>query len=172
MGTRHAAFLQGNHLHNGKVVGVEAESPPLVGTDSEVEGESSYQIADQYYGALRGWCMLVIWSFASCHLSSAHFICKTIYQHSLRLPQPICTHEFAIEKTAAELLCLHSANDSCTIASSQLATIKRRLIDLKIEIQPNLISEHYCGKQSKLKLQSDRQVTPLYCKTQSIWSFN
>lgn len=52
MDTRHGAFLQGNHLHNGKVVGVE--SPPLVGTVSEVEGERSYQIADQYYGALRG----------------------------------------------------------------------------------------------------------------------
>lgn len=54
MGTRHGAFLQGNHLHNGKVVGVGAKSPLLVGTVSEVEGESSYQIADQYYGALRG----------------------------------------------------------------------------------------------------------------------
>lgn len=39
MGTRRGAFLRGNHLHNGKVVGVGAESSSLVGTVSEVEGE-------------------------------------------------------------------------------------------------------------------------------------
>lgn len=68
MGTRRGAFLRGNHLHNGKVVGVGAESSPLVGTVSEVEGESSYQTEDQYQGARRRRCVLVICSFASCHL--------------------------------------------------------------------------------------------------------
>lgn len=68
MGTRRGAFLRGNHLHNGKVVGVGAESSPLVRTVSEVEGESSYQIEDQYQGTLRGRCMPVICLFASCHL--------------------------------------------------------------------------------------------------------
>lgn len=68
MGTRHGAFLQGNNLHNGKVVGVEAENSPLVGTVSEVEGKSSYLIEDQYRGALRGRSMQAICSLASCHL--------------------------------------------------------------------------------------------------------
>lgn len=39
MGGRRAAFLWGNHLHNGKVFGVGAESSPLVGTVGEVEGK-------------------------------------------------------------------------------------------------------------------------------------
>lgn len=38
MGSRRAAFLWGNHLHNGKVFGVGAESSPLVGTVGEVGG--------------------------------------------------------------------------------------------------------------------------------------
>lgn len=67
MGTRRGAFLRGNHLHNGKVVGVGAESSPLVGTVSEVEGESSYQIEGQYQGCSE-WEMYAICSFASCHL--------------------------------------------------------------------------------------------------------
>lgn len=67
MGTRRGAFLQGNYLHNGKVVGVGAESSPLVGTVSKVEGER-YQTEDQYQGALRGRCMPAICSFAYCHL--------------------------------------------------------------------------------------------------------
>lgn len=70
MGTRRGAFLRGNNLHNGKVVGVGAESSPLVGTVSEVEGESSYQTEGQYQGALRGRCVLLICSFASCHLQN------------------------------------------------------------------------------------------------------
>lgn len=37
-GSSRAAFLRGNHLHNGKVFGVGAESSPLVGTADEVEG--------------------------------------------------------------------------------------------------------------------------------------
>lgn len=67
----------------------------------------------QYEGALRGRCSLAICTFASCHLpiSSA----KTIYQQSLSCPEPMCTHEFAFEKTAAELRHLHSANESCTV---------------------------------------------------------
>lgn len=61
-------FCGENHLHNGKVVGVGAESSPLMGTVSEVEGKSSYQTEDQYQGALSGRCVLVICSFAACHL--------------------------------------------------------------------------------------------------------
>ncbi|CAB1432549.1 unnamed protein product [Pleuronectes platessa] len=47
MGTRLGAFLLGNNLHNGKVAGVGAESSPLVGTVSAVEGETFYQIEGQ-----------------------------------------------------------------------------------------------------------------------------
>lgn len=44
MGTCRGAFLRGNHLHNGKVVGVGAESSPLVGGGQSVkEREGSYQ---------------------------------------------------------------------------------------------------------------------------------
>lgn len=68
MGTRQGAFLWGNDLHNGKVVGVAAESSPLVGTVSEVEGKGSYQTQDQYQGALRGRCVLQIHAFPSCYL--------------------------------------------------------------------------------------------------------
>lgn len=68
MGTKRGAFLRGNHLHNGKVVGVGAESSPLMGTVSEVEGKGSYQTEDQYQGALSGRCVPVICSFAFCHL--------------------------------------------------------------------------------------------------------
>lgn len=93
MGTRRGAFLQGNHLHNGKVVGVGAESSPLVGTVSEVEGESSYQIDDHYQVLEES--EMYAGDMLFCFLSPAHFICKTIYQQSLRHPQPICTREFA-----------------------------------------------------------------------------
>lgn len=63
MGTCRGAFLQGNHLHNGKVVGVGAESSLLVGMVGEVEGVSSYQLEGQYGAAQRGRCMLKITSF-------------------------------------------------------------------------------------------------------------
>lgn len=123
MGTRRGAFLRGNHLHNGKVVGVGAESSPLVGTVSEVEGKSSYQTEDQYQGALRGRCVLEICSFPSCHLpisSAKQFTNNLSDVHSQYVPV-----NFAFENTAAESLRLYSANESCTIVSSQLAMIKK-----------------------------------------------
>lgn len=141
MGTSRGAFLRGNHLHNGKVVGVGAESSPLAGTVSEVEGESSYQTGDKYQGALRERCVVLICSFASCHLpiSSAK-------QFTNNLTDAHSQYTLAFEKTAAELLRLHSANESCTIVSGQLAVIKRRPTDSEIEIQPNLILEQcICG---------------------------
>lgn len=96
MGTRRGAFLRGNHLHNGKVLGVGAERSPLVGTVSEVEGVHSYQTEDQYRRCSEREMRVCDTLF--CFLSPAHFICKTIYQQSHRHPQPICTREFAFEK--------------------------------------------------------------------------
>lgn len=137
MGTRRGAFLRGNHLHNGKVVGVGAESSPLVGTVSEVEGKSSYQTEDQYQGALRGRCVLEICSFPSCHLpisSAKQFTNNLSDVHSQYVPV-----NFAFENTAAESLRLYSANESCTIVSSQLAMIKKegRLVR-KLKFSPIL----------------------------------
>ena len=75
MGRRRGAFLRGNYLHNRKVVGVGAESSPLVGTVGEVEGKSSYQTDGQRDDAPRARCAADI---LRCFLSAAHFICKTI----------------------------------------------------------------------------------------------
>lgn len=85
MGTRRGAFLRGNYLHNRKVVGVGAESSPLVGTVSEVEGKSSYQIGGQCCGAPRGRCMLLISSVASCQLPISS---EKQFANRLRPPKP------------------------------------------------------------------------------------
>lgn len=75
MGSRRAAFLWGNHLHNGKVFGVGAESSPRVGTVGEVEGKRRrekekvrYQPEDQQQGAPGGGCDLLIRLLARRHL--------------------------------------------------------------------------------------------------------
>lgn len=123
MGTRRGAFLQGNHLHNGKWLEFELRALLLWEQSVKWKGRVHIRWKPQYHGALRGRCILVIWSFASCHLSSVHFICKTIYQHSLRRARPILyvLKTLLLKKTAAAgMLHLHSANESGTIASSRL----------------------------------------------------
>lgn len=135
MGTGRGAFLRGNHLHNGKVVGVGAESSPLVGTVSGVEGESSYLMRTSTSALRGGRCMPAMRSFASCHLlvsSAKQFTNSLSDVRSQYVPTNLL-----LKRLAAELLRLHSTNDSHTIVSSQLAMINRRLIDLKIEILPN-----------------------------------
>lgn len=97
MGTRQGAFLWGDDLHNGKVVGVAAESSPLVGTVSEVEGKGSYQTQDQYQGALRGRCVLQIRSSPLCYLPisfAKQFTNNLSGAHSL--------FNFAVGNTAAD----------------------------------------------------------------------
>lgn len=92
MGTRRAAFFcegegKKSHLHNGKAVGVGAESSPLVGTVGDGGGwrggrkrKSSYQtkgpIPRCCEGEMHAGDMLLR------SLPPARFICETIYQQS------------------------------------------------------------------------------------------
>lgn len=123
MGSRRAAFLWGNHLHNVKVFGVGAESSPLVGTVSEVEGRERaggreeerrrgrYQPEGRRRGAAGGRCALPIRLFARRHLpvSSAKQFTNNLPDN----PGPIRASTSRLLSAAAELFRLHPANESC-----------------------------------------------------------
>lgn len=102
-------------------------------------------------------------------LPPAHFICKTIYQQSLRQPLPICTREFCCSgNTAAESLRLHSANESCSIVSSQLAMIKKkkgRLVRKLKFSQIEFLKAATAQTEASLSFNQTRRLTLLYRKT-------
>lgn len=126
MGTRRGAFfLQGNHLHNGKVVGVGAEKSPLVGTVGEVEGRALPSDQGPIPKVLReGRCTPPICSFlppVTCQFHLRNNL-PTISQTSAA---NMYSENLLLKKAAADFLRLHSANESRTIVSSQPAMIKK-----------------------------------------------
>lgn len=123
MGSGRAAFLWGSHLHNVKVFGVGAESSPLVGTVGEVEGREGGGRKERPLSAGGPTPRCCRWEMCAPDTPlrpppPSPFICKTIYQQSLRQPPG----------RYAELLRLRPANESCVAFSDFAAIIikKRR----------------------------------------------
>lgn len=92
MGSGRAAFLWGSHLHNVKVFGVGAESSPLVGTVGEVEGREGGGRKERPLSAGGPTPRCCRWEMCAPDTPlrpppPSPFICKTIYQQSLRQPR-------------------------------------------------------------------------------------